>query len=81
MSVRLYIKDTTDGTVHEYGTDRNDCLFVQEDGSLLYINMHNGSSADGTYAFCFSNGDEPSRDFEGEGLLDIGGNLTGEVDE
>lgn len=41
MSVKIYIRDNTIGTVHEYGTNPHDALILQEDGSLHYENLQN----------------------------------------
>lgn len=39
MSVKIYLKDNTSGTIHEYGTNQHDALVLQEDGSLQYENL------------------------------------------
>ena len=33
MSVKLYVRDNTNGEVHEYGTSQHDALILQADGS------------------------------------------------
>lgn len=79
MSVRIYVKDNTDGKVHEYGTNPHDSLVLQEDGSLHYENLQ---SCTGTkypeegYSFCTVSG-KPPEDTDGERIVDIGGDRTG----
>lgn len=59
--VRLFIKDNTNGCVHEYGTDCHDALVLQEDGSLHYENLQNGCGTmfpEEGYSFCLEDGAE-----------------------
>ncbi len=87
MSLKLYVRDNFDGTVHEYGTNPHDSLMVMDDGSLHYLNLQNGSGtlypSDG-YSFCLENGRDP-RDpdlqRDGDPFLDIGGNYFGNLKE
>ena len=78
MSVRLFIRDNADGTVHEYGTNQHDSLMVMDDGSLHYMNLQNGSGtlfpAEG-YTFCFDDGRDPRDpdDYNADPFIDIGG--------
>lgn len=80
MAVRLFVKDNSDGTVHEYGDNPHDSLELNEDGSLYYVNLQNCASTrypkEG-YSFCDKNG---NTDFEcpetGEEIYDIGGYET-----
>lgn len=76
--LKLYVKDNTNGQVHEYGTDPHDSLMLQDDGSLHYENMR---SFTGTkypkegYSFCLKDGTIPKWDGEHgfELYVDIGG--------
>lgn len=74
--VRLWIKDLTDGKVHEYGTDRHDALIVR-DGVLEYINMQNGDGSPAGYCFCNEDGTtdwfENAKEGYTETYVDIGG--------
>ncbi|MGN0489360.1 MAG: hypothetical protein ACI4HO_08880 [Ruminococcus sp.] len=82
MSVILYIRDNTNGKVREYGTDSHDTLVLQEDGSIHYYNLHNGTGtqypAEG-YTFSLSDGSDPRTlgedyiEHGAEPFLDIGG--------
>lgn len=79
MSVRLFVKDNTDGKVHEYGTDPHDSLVLQEDGSLHYENLQNCTGTkypEEGYSFCTISG-KPPEDTDGETIVDIGGDRTG----
>lgn len=79
MSVlKLYIKDNTNGHVHEYGTNRHDALILQEDGSLHYENLQNSTGTafpDEGYSFCRKDGTIPGWDerYDAEPYVDIGG--------
>lgn len=71
--VRLFVRDNTNGHVHEYGTDRHDALILQEDGSLHYENLQNGCGTmfpEEGYSFCFEDGTEPMWSAP---CIDIGG--------
>lgn len=81
MSVKIYLKDNTSGTIHEYGTNRHDALILQEDGSLHYENLQNGTGTmfpkEG-YSFCEADGSDPraSEEYIKHGVepyIDIGG--------
>ena len=82
MSVKLYVRDNTNGKVHEYGTNQHDALILQEDGSLHYHNLQNGCGTmypDEGYTFCLADGSYPrtSGDYIHYGVepyIDIGGN-------
>lgn len=79
MSVKLYLRDNTDGTIHEYGTNPHDCLELNEDGSLHYHNLQNGTGTkcpEEGYSFVTISG-KPPEDCEGERIVDIGGERTG----
>ena len=80
--VKLFLKDNTDGQVHEYGTDPHDSLILQDDGSLHYHNLHNSTGTmfpkEG-YSFCLENGEDPRESEEcvcgeAEPYVNIGGN-------
>lgn len=75
MSVKLYLRDNTTGTVHEYGTNRHDSLILQEDGSLHYHNLQNGCGTQDDYTFVLEDGSDPreSDDWQSEPYVDIGG--------
>ena len=76
--LRLYVKDNTNGQVHEYGTNQHDALILQDDGSLHYENLQ---CCAGTmfptegYSFCNEDGTIPKWDekYEAEPYIDIGG--------
>ena len=73
--LKLYIKDNTDGTIHEYGTDNHDALVLQEDGSLHYLNMQcmcGTRYPEEGYSFCREDGSIPTYE-EDDNLIDIGG--------
>lgn len=82
MSVKLYVRDNTNGNVHEYGTNQHDALILQDDGSLHYRNLQNGCGTmypDEGYTFCEADGNDPrtSGDYIHYGVepyIDIGGN-------
>lgn len=82
MSVKIYVRDNTNGKVHEYGTSQHDALILQEDGSLHYHNLQNGCGTmypDEGYTFCLADGSDPrmSEDYIHYGVepyIDIGGN-------
>lgn len=77
MSVKIYIKDNSDGKIHEYGTNPHDCLVLNEDGSIHYQNLQNGEGTlGGGYSFCTISG-KPPEDTDGERIIDIGGERTG----
>lgn len=82
MSVKIYIRDNTNGNIHEYGTNQHDALILQDDGSLHYQNLQNGCGTmfpDEGYTFCEADGSDPrtSDDYIQYGVepyIDIGGN-------
>ena len=74
MSVKLYLKDNTTGTIHEYGTNRHDALMVSN-GALKYQNLQNGDGTPTGYSFCTVDG-APPKDEE-DHLVNIGGDHTG----
>lgn len=81
MSVKLYLRDNTDGTVHEYGSNPHDCLELNEDGSLHYQNLQNCTGTrypEEGYSFVTVSG-KPPEDCEGERIVDIGGESTGVI--
>ncbi len=81
MSVKLYLKDNTDGTIHEYGTNKHDSLELQPDGSIHYVNIQNMCGTrfpDEGYSFCLADGSDPRTradyiEYGVEPILDIGG--------
>ena len=78
MSLKLYIRDNTDGTIHEYGTNKHDALILQSDGSLHYENMQNstGTQYPGEgYTFVLADGTDPRDDecYDSDPYIDIGG--------
>ena len=82
MSVKLYVRDNTNGNVHEYGTNQHDALILQDDGSLHYQNLQNGCGTmfpDEGYTFCEADGSDPRTrenyiQYGVEPYIDIGGN-------
>lgn len=79
MSVKIYIRDNTNGKVHEYGTDPHDALILLEDGSLHYENLYNGTGTmfpEEGYSFCTVSG-KPPEDANGVRIVDIGGERNG----
>jgi len=77
--VRLFVRDNTNGRVHEYGTDRHDALILQEDGSLHYENLQNGCGTmfpDEGYSFCLKDGTVPTDSYP---YIDIGGKRVLEI--
>ena len=82
MSVKIYVRDNTNGKVHEYGTSQHDALILQEDGSLHYHNFQNGCGtifSDDGYTFCLADGSDPRTrenyiQYGVEPCIDIGGN-------
>lgn len=81
MSVKLYIRDNTNGNIHEYGTNQHDALILQDDGSLHYKNLQNGCGTmypDEGYTFCEADGSDPRTredyiQYGVEPYIDIGG--------
>lgn len=74
--VKLYIRDNSTGTVHEYGDNPHDALILQPDGSLHYLNMQNleGTGKAGGYTFCLADGNIPDASFyPDDAYIDIGG--------
>ena len=76
--VSLYVKDNTSGYIHEYGTDPHDALILQDDGSIHYHNMQNGTGTkfpEEGYTFVLEDGTDPrtSEDYRDEPYLNIGG--------
>ena len=76
--LRLWIKDNTNGRVHEYGTNKHDSLVLQEDGSLHYENIQCCAGTkypEEGYSFCREDGTIPDINaFDiGDEYLDIGG--------
>lgn len=54
MLINLWVKDKSDGTIHQVGTDVHDSIEFL-DGKIIYYNMQNGCgagfSADDEYEF------------------------------
>lgn len=80
MSVRLYLRDNTNGSIHEYGTNPHDSLILNKDGSLHYENLQNQCGTEYPeegYTFVLADGTDPRDDEETlryeEPYLDIGG--------
>lgn len=78
MSVRLFLKDNINGTVHEYGTDEHDSLVLQDDGSLHYYNLQNGTGTkfpEEGYSFCRADGSLLGRSYANyeDDIIDTGG--------
>lgn len=79
--VKLYLKDNTSGHIHEYGSNQHDSLILQEDGSIHYHNMQNGTGTmfpEEGYTFVLEDGSDPRtredyREHGVEAFLDIGG--------
>ena len=82
MSVKIYVRDNTNGNIHEYGTNQHDALILQDDGSLHYRNLQNGCGTmfpDEGYTFCEADGSYPRTrknyiQYGVEPYIDIGGN-------
>ena len=79
--LRLWIKDNTNGHVHEYGTNPHDSLYMTDDGALHYYNMQNGTGTmfpEEGYSFCLEDGSDPraTEDYRDEPYVDIGGERT-----
>lgn len=53
--LKLWIRDNTDGTVRQYGTNPHDSLQVR-DGVLEYYNLQNGDGTPTGYSFCNEDG-------------------------
>lgn len=81
MSVRLFIRDNSSGTIHEYGTNPHDSLILNKDGSLHYENLQNCCGTlypEEGYTFVLADGTDPRTDkaaieYGAEPYLDIGG--------
>lgn len=62
MSADLYVKDNLSGEIHKYGTNEHDALVLNDDGSIHYLNLQNGTGTmfptEG-YSFCLSDGSDP----------------------
>lgn len=73
--LKLYVKDNTNGSVHEYGTNCHDALILQEDGSLHYENLQTMCGTlfqEEGYSFCLEDGTIPEF-YEDVPYIDIGG--------
>ena len=73
--LKLYVKDNTNGSVHEYGTNCHDALILQEDGSLHYENLQIMCGTlfqEEGCSFCLEDGTIPEFD-EDVPYIDIGG--------
>lgn len=60
MSIRLWLRDNTNGSVHEYGTNQHDALVVTDNGTIHYENLQNGCGTmfpEEGYSFCRPNGE------------------------
>ena len=78
--LKLYIRDNTNGKVHEYGTNQHDALVLQEDGSLHYENLQcccGTMFPEEGYSFCLVDGSIPT-DECGENYIDISGEYYNE---
>ena len=79
--VKLYLKDNQSGHIHEYGSNQHDSLVLQDDGSLHYHNLQNGTGTripEEGYSFCLADGEDPRKSEEcvrgnAEPYVDIGG--------
>lgn len=79
--IRLFLRDNTSGTIHEYGKNPHDSLVLQEDGSIHYYNLQNGSGTmfpEEGYTFVNKYGTDPREDLDvekygTEPYLNIGG--------
>lgn len=66
----MYILDTSDNTIHKYGTNPHDSLVKTMNGKYLYYeNLQNGETSRGDYRFCDEYGVIPG---ESETLLRYG---------
>lgn len=76
--LKLFVKDNTSGTIHEYGTTPHDAMILQEDGSLHYENMQNCCGTqypEEGYSFCLEDGSIPKWNMKHgvEPYIDIAG--------
>ncbi len=72
--LKLWVKDNTNGYIHEYGTNPHDSLYL-ENGAIHYENLQCCAGTkypEEGYSFCLEDGTTP--DYDGyDGYLDIGG--------
>lgn len=45
--IDLWIRDKYSGRIHKIGDDPHDCLVVDEEGTVHYLNLHNGDGCVG----------------------------------
>lgn len=50
MLINLWVKDKSNGTVHQAGTDVHDCIEYL-DGEVVYVNMQSSASTLDDYEF------------------------------
>lgn len=89
MSVKLFLKDNTNGRIHEYGANQHDSLILMEDGSLHYENLQNCTGTqfpEEGYSFVCEDGTDPrtNKEYVERGVepyIDIGGEEDGRICE
>lgn len=70
--MKIFVKDTYTGRVHEVGSDSHDSLILI-DGGLHYYNLQNGEGTyGGGYAFCTENGNIDFNNDEYDNYYHIG---------
>ena len=70
--MKIYVKDTLNGSIHQVGTDRHDSL-VLIDGGLFYYNLQNGEGTyGGGYLFCTEDGNTDFNNEEYDNYYHIG---------
>jgi len=72
MTMKIYVKDTHSGRVHQVGTDRHDSLVII-DGGLHYYNLQCGEGTyGGGYQFCTEDGNTDFNNEEHDNYYHIG---------
>lgn len=70
--MKIFVKDTETGKVHQVGTDRHDSLTLI-DGGLHYYNLQCGEGTyGGGYQFCTENGNTDFNNEEYDNYYHIG---------
>ena len=50
-AVLIYVRDKQTGYIHIVGTDQHDRLYLDDNGNIQYMNLHNGGTTEGDYEF------------------------------
>lgn len=70
--MKIYVKDTHTGSVHEVGSNKHDSLII-ENGALYYRNLQNGEGTRcGGYVFCTSDGQSDFNNDEYDNYYHVG---------